>query len=165
MAQTAFKGQPVNTVGRLPSIGETVRFSSLVKGDLSLASQLDYAGKYKILNIFPSIDTGVCAASVRRFNQEAANLKNTVVLNVSVDLPFAMSRFCGAEGIKNCETLSAFKSDLGKSWGLTMTDSPLAGLLARAVFVLSPDDKVLHAELVSDIVNEPNYEAALKAVK
>ncbi len=165
MAQTALKGQPVQTVGKIPSVGQSVHYGSLLRNDLSLVSQLDYKGKYKIISIFPSIDTGVCAASVRRFNQEASQLKNTVVLNVSLDLPFAMGRFCGAEGIKNCETLSAFRSDLGKSWGLTMIDSPLAGLLARAVFVLSPDDKVLHAELVSDIVNEPNYEAALKAVQ
>lgn len=164
MAQTAFKGNPVQTVGALPKVGDKVQFSNLVRGDLSPASSFDYKGKYKVLNIFPSIDTGVCAASVRRFNKEAASLKNTVVLNISVDLPFAMSRFCGAEGIQNCESLSAFRSDLGKNWGLTLSESPLAGLLARSVIVLSPDDQVLHVELVSDIVNEPNYEAATKAV-
>jgi thiol peroxidase len=165
MAVTAFRGTPTQTSGELPKLGQTALFSQLVKNDLSEANNETYKGKNKIISIFPSIDTGVCAASVRRFNQEAAKINNTVVLNVALDLPFAMARFCGAEGINNVETLSAFRSSFGREWGLEMTESPLKGLLARAVVVLSPEDKVLHVELVSDIVNEPNYEAALKAIK
>lgn len=162
MATTTFKGQPVNTVGSLPAAGQKVTFTKLVKSDLSEATLETYAGKRKVLNIFPSIDTGTCAASVRQFNKLAADMNNTVVLNISLDLPFAQARFCGAEGIKNCESLSGFKSSFGHDWGLTLLDSPLSGLYARAVVVLSEDNKVLHTELVSDIVNEPNYEAALK---
>lgn len=165
MAKLAFKGNPANTVGELPKPGQTVTATKLVKADLSEVSSQTYAGKNKIFNIFPSIDTGVCAASVRRFNKEATSLKNTVVINVSQDLPFALGRFCGAEGITNCETTSAFRSSFGKDWGLTLADTPLMGLLARAVVVVSPDNKVLHTELVPDITQEPNYETALKAVR
>ncbi len=165
MAQVTFKGQPVQTNGELPHIGQTVSFSHMVKNDLSEVNLSNYTDKYKVLNIFPSIDTGVCANSVRKFNQEAAGLKNTVVLNISVDLPFAQSRFCGAEGIKNCESLSSFRSDFGQKWGLVLNESPLAGLLARAVFVISPDNKVLYTELVSEIASEPNYSAALGTVR
>lgn len=165
MAVTAFRGTPTQTNGELPKLGQTALFSKLVKNDLSEVNNETYKGKNKIISIFPSIDTGVCAASVRRFNQEAAKINNTVVLNVALDLPFAMARFCGAEGINNVETLSAFRSSFGREWGLEMTESPLKGLLARAVVVLSADDKVLHVELVNDIVNEPNYEVALKVIK
>lgn len=165
MASLTFKGTPANTIGSLPAVGQKVSFSKLVKGDLSEATNTTYAGKRKVLNIFPSIDTGTCAASVRQFNKLATDMKNTVVLNVSLDLPFAQARFCGTEGIKNCESLSGFKSSFGTDWGLTLTDSPISGLYARAVIVLSEDDKVLHTELVSDIVNEPNYEAALKSLR
>ena len=164
MATLAFKGTPANTIGNLPTVGQKVTFSKLVKSDLSEASNTSYAGKRKVLNIFPSIDTGTCAASVRQFNKLASDMNNTVVLNVSLDLPFAQARFCGAEGIKNCESLSGFKSTFGTDWGLTLSDTVLSGLYARAVVVLSEDDKVLHTELVSDIVNEPNYEAALKSL-
>lgn len=164
MASLKFRGNPANTNGNLPTVGQKVTFSKLVKSDLSEATNTTYAGKRKVLNIFPSIDTGTCAASVRQFNKLASDMRNTVVLNVSLDLPFAQSRFCGAEGIKNCESLSGFKSTFGTDWGLSLTDSPLAGLYARAVVVLSEDDKVLHTELVGDIVNEPNYEAALKVL-
>lgn len=164
MASLKFKGNPVNTIGNLPTVGQKVTFSKLVKSDLSEATNATYAGKRKVLNIFPSIDTGTCAASVRQFNKLASDMRNTVVLNVSLDLPFAQARFCGAEGIKNCESLSGFKSSFGTDWGLTLADSPLAGLYSRAVVVLSEDDKVLHTELVGDIVDEPNYEAALKAL-
>ena len=164
MASLNFKGSPINTIGNLPTVGQKVTFSKLVKGDLSEATNTSYAGKRKVLNIFPSIDTGTCATSVRQFNKLASDLNNTVVLNVSLDLPFAQARFCGAEGLKNVENLSGFKSTFGADWGLTLADSPLSGLYARAVVVLSEDDKVLHTELVSDIVNEPNYEAALKAL-
>lgn len=165
MAQIALKGNKVTTAGTLPEKGSTAKDFRLVKSDLSEASLESYAGKIKVLNIFPSIDTGTCAASVRRFNQEAAKLSNTVVLNVSADLPFAQARFCGAEGIKNCESLSTFRSDFGTAWGLTMTDSPLKGLLSRAVVVLSADNKVLYTEQVPDIVSEPNYDSALAAIR
>ncbi len=165
MAMTAFRGGPANTIGELPKVGSVVSFSKLVKNDLTEVSTDNYKGKNKVISIFPSIDTGVCATSVRTFNKEAATLTNTVVLNVALDLPFAMARFCGAEGINNVETLSAFKSSFGREWGLELTDTPLSGLLARAVVVLSPDNKVLYTELVSDIVNEPNYQAALAVLK
>ncbi len=165
MATITFRGNPAHTLGQLPAVGSAAKNFSLVKADLSEANLESYEGKYKVLNIFPSIDTGTCAASVRKFNQEAASLKDTVVLNVSADLPFAQSRFCGAEGIKNCESLSSFRSDFGKEWGLNMTDTPLKGLLSRAVVVLGPDNKVLHTEQVSEIANEPNYEAALKVLR
>lgn len=165
MSKITFKGQEANTAGELPKIGQTAAFSNLVKSNLSTVSIDAYEGKYKVLSIFPSIDTGVCAMSVRKFNQEAADLKNTVVLNISADLPFAHARFCGAEGITNCETLSTFRSDFGKEWGLKLLDTPLVGLLARAVVVLSPKNEVLYTELVSEITKEPNYEAALKTLR
>ena len=164
MAKLAFKGTPAHTAGDLPKVGQAMTFKNLVRNDLSLVSTETFAGKNKVLNIFPSIDTGVCATSVRTFNKEASSLKNTVVLNVSMDLPFANARFCGAEGIKNCETLSAFRSQFGTDFGLVMTDTVLAGLFARAVVILSPDDKVLYTELVPDITQEPNYAAAMKAL-
>lgn len=164
MAKLKFKGSEANTVGELPKVGQTFKWNSLIKSDLSEASSANYAGKKKVLNIFPSIDTGVCATSVREFNKLATDLPGAVVLNISVDLPFALNRFCGAEGIKNCEALSAFRSSFGQDAGLTLKDTPLAGLLARSVMVLSEDDKVLHTELVADIVQEPNYQAALKAL-
>lgn len=165
MSKITFKGQEANTSGDLPKTGQTTNFSNLIKSNLAPVSIDVYAGKYKVLNIFPSIDTAICAMSVRKFNQEAANLKNTVVLCISADLPFAHARFCGAEGISNCETLSTFRSDFGKEWGLTLLDTPLAGLLARAVVILSPDNKVLYTELVSEITKEPDYELALKAIR
>lgn len=165
MAQITFKGQPVQTIGDLPKVGTTVSFSNLVKNDLTNVTLDSYAGKYKVISIFPSIDTGVCAASVRRFNQEASGLKNSVVLNVSADLPFANGRFCGAEGIKNCDTLSTFRSHFGKEWGVQITDSIFAGLLARAIVVVSPENKVIYTELVPEIAQEPNYEAALKVLR
>lgn len=164
MSSFTFKGNPAHTSGDLPKIGQTVLFSKLVKNDLSEVSADHYKGKNKVLNIFPSIDTGTCASSVRKFNKEAAQLKNTAVLNISMDLPFANGRFCGAEGIANCDTLSAFRSPFGKEMGLVISDTPLAGLLARAVIILSPENKVIYTELVSELVNEPNYEAALKAI-
>lgn len=165
MAQIALKGSPVKTSGQLPEKGAGAKDFKLVRSNLSEASLESFAGKRKVLNIFPSIDTGTCAASVRRFNQEASKLDNTVVLNISADLPFAQARFCGAEGIKNCESLSSFRSTFGKDWGLEMLDSPLAGLLSRAVVVLSADNKVLYTEQVPDIVQEPDYERALAALR
>lgn len=165
MATITLKGNTVNTSGQLPAVGTVVKDFKLVRNDLSEVSLQNYAGKVKVLNIFPSVDTGTCAASVRRFNQEAAKLNNTVVLNISADLPFAQARFCGAEGIKNCETLSTFRSTFGKDYGLQIMDSPLAGLLSRAVVTLSADNKVLYVEQVSEIVNEPNYEKAIASIR
>jgi thioredoxin-dependent peroxiredoxin len=164
MAQLKFKGTPAQTVGELPKKGQNFNFSNLVKTDLSVVSSENYLGKKKVLNIFPSVDTGVCATSVRKFNEKAADLKNTAVLNISADLPFALGRFCGAEGIKNCDALSGFRSDFGKESGLSLKDTPLAGLYARSVIVLSEDNKVLYTELVPDITQEPNYDAALAAL-
>lgn len=165
MASITLKGNAVRTLGDVPSAGEKAKDFNLVRNNLSEVSLKDFAGKKKVLNIFPSVDTGTCAASVRKFNQEAAKLNNCVVLNISADLPFAQARFCGAEGITNCETLSTFRSTFGSDWELTILDSPLAGLLSRAVVVLSEDDKVLYSEQVSEIVNEPNYEKALAALR
>jgi thiol peroxidase len=164
MATITLKGNSVHTSGNLPEVGSKSPDFKLVKNDLSEVTLQSYQGKNKVLNIFPSVDTGVCATSVRKFNEKAAALNNTVVLNISADLPFAQARFCGAEGIKNCETLSSFRSEFGKSWGLQMTDSPLAGLLSRCVIVLSPENKVLYTEQVPEIAQEPDYEKALKSL-
>ncbi len=165
MANITLQGNPVHTSGSLPDSGTIAKDFALVKNDLSEVTLQSYAGKKKVLNIFPSVDTGTCAASVRKFNQEASNLEGVVVLNISADLPFAQARFCGAEGIKNCDTISSFRSTFGKDWGLQIVDSPLAGLLSRAVVTLSADNKVLYVEQVSEIANEPNYAAALASVK
>lgn len=165
MANITLKGGAVHTSGDLPAKGSIAKDFKLTKTDLSEITLTNYAGKYKVLNIFPSVDTGVCATSVRRFNEAAAKLENTIVLNISADLPFAQSRFCGAEGIKNVEMGSTFRSTFGKDWGLQMVDSPLAGLLSRAVVVLSPDNKVLYTEQVAEIAQEPNYDAALKSFR
>lgn len=165
MANITLKGGAIHTVGDLPAKGSTVKDFKLTKSDLSEVSLSNYAGKFKVLNIFPSVDTGVCAASVRHFNQDAAKMDNTVVLNISADLPFAQARFCGAEGIKNVEMASSFRSTFGKDWGLQIADSPLAGLLSRAVVVLDPNNKVLYTEQVPEIAQEPNYDAALKSFR
>lgn len=165
MATITLKGSPVQTSGSLPKTGTQSPDFKLVRNNLSEVSLSEFAGKNKILNIFPSVDTGTCATSVRKFNQEAASLKNTVVLNISADLPFAQARFCGAEGINNCEILSSFRSSFGKDWGLQIADSPLAGLLSRSIVVLSSDNKVLYTEQVSETTQEPNYQQALKALQ
>lgn len=164
MAQVTFKGSPVQTVGELPDIGSPAPAFTLVKQDLSDISLSDFAGKKLVLNIFPSIDTGVCAASVRVFNSQAATLENTAVLCVSVDLPFAHGRFCGDEGIENVDTASAFRSDFGSAYGVTLADSALAGLFARAVVVIDESGKVVYTELVPEIAQEPNYDATLAAL-
>lgn len=165
MAKITFKGSPVATAGDLPKVGSDAPNFSLVKTDLSDVSLADFKGKKLVLNIFPSVDTGVCAASVRRFNAEASKQDNTVVLCVSKDLPFAHARFCGAEGLEDVVSLSEYKDDsLSKNYGVKMVDGPLAGLLSRAVVVVDENGKVTHAEQVDDIVNEPNYDAALKAL-
>lgn len=164
MATTAFQGTPVKTVGDLPEEGAQAPAFSLVGNDLGEVSSADTAGKRVVLNIFPSVDTGVCAASVRKFNELAASLENTTVLCVSNDLPFAQARFCGAEGIENVVAASGFRSAFGKEFGVTMVDGPLAGLLARSVVVLDEEGTVIHKQLVDEIGTEPDYDSAVAAL-
>ncbi|MFY0606632.1 MAG: thiol peroxidase [Cyclobacteriaceae bacterium] len=165
MAQVTLKGNPVNTIGELPQIGSKAKAFDLVKTDLSNTSLGDFGGKRVILNIFPSIDTGTCATSVRQFNKKAADLDNTVVLCVSHDLPFAHARFCGAEGIDKVISVSVFRnSDFGKDYGILMIDGPLKGLLARSIVVIDTEGTITHTELVPEIVNEPNYDSALASL-
>lgn len=165
MAKIALKGNPVNTVGELPQVGSKAKDFSLVKADLSTASLADFAGSKLVLNIFPSIDTSTCATSVRKFNEKASTLPNTKVLCISRDLPFAMNRFCGAEGLDNVINLSDFRdAAFGNEYGLTITDGPLQGLHSRAVIVLDENGVIKHTELVADIVDEPNYDNALAAL-
>lgn len=165
MSNITLKGNEVHTLGNLPSVGNTVRDFALVDSSLNIKTLSDFDGKKKVFNIFPSIDTGTCAASARKFNEEASNLDNTVVINVSKDLPFALGRFCAAEGLNNVETLSDFRSSFGDDYEVTITDSPLKGLLSRAVIVTDENNKVVYTEQVSEIVDEPNYNAALEALK
>jgi thiol peroxidase len=165
MAKTALKGSPVNTNSNLPAKGSAAADFQLTTVDLTEVSLKDFAGKRKVLNIFPSIDTSVCALSVKRFNQEAAALANTQVLNISQDLPFALKRFCGAEGINNAIALSGFRSSFAKDYGVEIIDSPMRGLNARTVILLDENNHVIYTELVSEITEEPNYEAALQALR
>lgn len=165
MSTITFKGNPINTVGSLPEVGNEAQEFTMVSGDLSEKNLADYTGKKVVLNIFPSIDTGICAASARKFNEEASTLDNTVVINVSRDLPFALSRFCAAEGLSNVETLSDFRGNFGEDYGVTLSDSPLKGLLSRAVVVLDEKAKVIYTEQVPEIGQEPNYEAAIASLK
>ncbi|MDX1915159.1 MAG: thiol peroxidase [Methylophilus sp.] len=157
------KGNPVSIGGSFLQAGQTAPDFQLADAKRNLQSLETYAGKRKVLNIFPSIDTPTCATSVRTFNQKASNMNNTVVICISADLPFAQSRFCGAEGIENVVTLSTFRdtAKFSKDYGVQILDSSLAGLTARAVLVLDENNKVLHSELVSEIANEPNYDAAI----
>lgn len=165
MATVTLKGNQIQTIGNLPAKGVSAPNFELTKNDLSSATLADYKGKKVVLNVFPSIDTGTCAQSVRQFNKKAAQLVNTVVLCISKDLPFAQARFCGAEGIENVEMLSDFKDgNFGKAYGLSFSDGPLAPLHSRAVVVLNEQGKVVHAEQVAEIVDEPNYNAALAAL-
>lgn len=165
MAKVTFRGHPVTINGHFPQLGSRAPDFALVDKDLGQRTLADYAGKRKVLNIFPSIDTGVCAASVRRFNELAAQMKNTVVLGISADLPFAQGRFCGAEGIENVVMLSMMRGrEFLENYGVALADGPLAGLAARAVLVLDEGNTVLHAQLVDEIGNEPDYETALKAL-
>ena len=165
MASITLKGNPVSTVGQLPALGSQAPAFSGIKNDLSECKLGDLAGKKIVINIFPSIDTGVCATSARRFNQEAGALENTVVLCVSVDLPFALGRFCGAEGLKDVIPVSVFRNpEFGSGFGVTIADGPLAGLLSRAVVVINESGKVVYTEQVPEITQEPNYEAALEAL-
>ncbi|MGK2310265.1 thiol peroxidase [Cutibacterium sp. V947] len=165
MATTAFKGQTVNTVADLPRVGSDLPSFTLVKTDLSELTSDELKGNKLVLNIFPSLDTGVCAKSVRTFNEKAAGLDDTTVLCVSRDLPFAQARFCGAEGIENVVVASAFRSHFGKDLGVTLADSPMRHLLARAVIVVDPEGKVTYTQLVDEITTEPDYDAALEAAK
>jgi thiol peroxidase len=164
MAEVTLGGNPVNTSGDLPEVGGPAPSFSLVGNDLGEVTNASFEGKNLVLNIFPSVDTPTCATSVRTFNERAAGLDNTAVLCVSADLPFAHSRFCGAEGIENVSSASTFRSSFGSDFGVTLTDGPLAGVLARAVVVVGPDGSVKHTELVSEIAQEPNYDAALGAL-
>lgn len=165
MASITLQGNPVSTVGELPAAGSAAPSFSGVKADLTECALADLAGKKVVLNIFPSIDTGVCAASTRRFNQEAGALENTVVLCVSVDLPFALGRFCGAEGLEDVVPVSVFRNpEFGSSYGVTIADGALTGLLSRAVVVIDESGKVVYTEQVPEITEEPNYEAALAAL-
>ncbi|RXM38348.1 thiol peroxidase [Chryseobacterium sp. CH21] len=159
------KGSEVHTIGTLPSVGTTVKDFALVDSGLAVKTLETFAGKKKVFNIFPSIDTPTCAASSRKFNEEASKLDNTVIINVSKDLPFALGRFCAAEGLNNVETLSDFRSNFGDDYEVTITDSPLKGLLSRAVIVTDENNKVVYTEQVQEIANEPNYDAALAALK
>ena len=165
MASITLKGNPVSTVGELPAVGSSAPSFSGIKTDLSECTLADLAGKKVVLNVFPSIDTGVCAASTRHFNEAAGSLDNTVVVCVSVDLPFALGRFCGAEGLENVIPLSVFRNpEFGSGYGLTIADGPLAQLLSRAVVVIDESGKVVYTEQVPEITQEPNYEAALEAL-
>jgi thioredoxin-dependent peroxiredoxin len=157
------KGNPVTVGGDFPKVGQTAPDFQLANAKRELQSLADYAGKRKVLNIFPSVDTPTCATSVRTFNKRASEVPNTAVLCISADLPFAQSRFCGAEGLENVVTLSTFRdtAKFSKDYGVQIADSSLAGLTARAVVVLDENNKVLHSELVSEIANEPDYDAAL----
>jgi len=162
MAEITLGGSAINTIGNLPSKGDSAPNFSLTTVDMAIANAVTFAGKRKILNIFPSVDTGVCATSVRTFNQKAASLENAVVLCISKDLPFAQKRFCGAEGINNVIMLSDFvDGSFGKTYGVEITDGKFNGLHARAIVVLDENDIVLYSELVPEIAQEPNYEMAL----
>ena len=166
MANITLGGTPTHTLGDLPAVGSTAPAFTLTKSDLSPAQLSDYAGKKVVLNIFPSVDTGVCAASVRRFNEEAASLDNVKVLNVSRDLPFAQARFCGAEGIENVEMLSDFATgQFGKDYGVTIADGGFANLFARAIVVLDENGKVVYNEQVGEVGDSVNFDAALAALK
>ncbi|EGF10168.1 thiol peroxidase [Neisseria bacilliformis] len=161
MSKVTLQGNPVEIGGSFPAAGAAAPALSLAAGDLSDKTLADFAGKRKVLNIFPSVDTNVCAQSVRTFNERASSLDNAVVLCISADLPFAQARFCGAEGLDNVVSLSTFRSSFARDWGVAIESGPLRGLTARAVVVLDENDKVLHAELVPEIAREPDYDAAL----
>ncbi len=165
MANITLKGAPVQTSGELPAIGSDVPGFRLVGADLKDVALHDFAGKRKVLNIFPSLDTATCAMSVRQFNQRAAALSNAVVLCISADLPFAQKRFCGAEGLDRVVTLSLMRGyRFAEDYGVRIETGPLAGLTARAVIVLDENDRVIYSELVAEIANEPDYDAVLKAL-
>ena len=166
MAKITLKGNAIETIGTLPAKGSAAPSFTLVKTDLSEVKLADYKGKRVVLNIFQSIDTPVCATSVRQFNKTAGELTNAVVLCISADLPFAHTRFCETDGLKNVESLSVFRSPaFGKDYGVTITTGPIAGLLSRAIVIIDADGKVIYTEQVPEIAQEPNYDAALAALK
>ena len=166
MSHVTLKGQPVQVDGSLPANGAQAPAFSLVGKNLSDVTLASFAGQRKVLNIFPSIDTPTCATSVRRFNEKASQLDHAVVLCISADLPFAQARFCGAEGLDNVVTLSTMRGhEFLQDYGVAISSGPLAGLAARAVVVLDANDKVIHTELVGEIADEPNYDAALAALR
>ncbi len=166
MSETLFKGTPVKLAGKFVEVGAKAPKFSLIKGDLSIFNCEEVKGNYLVLNIFPSLDTEVCANSVRKFNTQATSLPDVRVLAISKDLPFAQSRFCTIEGIKHIIPLSDFRynSTFGTDYGVLMTSGPLNGLLARAVVIIHPDGKIIYTELVTEITKEPNYESALEAI-
>lgn len=164
MASVTLRGNALNTNGDLPAVGSSAPDFTLTGNDLGDLTKESLAGQKVILNIFPSIDTPTCATSVRTFNQKAAEREGTIVINVSEDLPFAMNRFCGAEGIENVKVASAFRSDFTSTYGLKLEDGPLRGLAARAIVVLDEDGNVAHTQLVGEIADEPDYDAALAAL-
>ncbi|NLZ94514.1 MAG: thiol peroxidase [Bacteroidales bacterium] len=165
MTKITFKGNLVNTSGTLPKVGERAPKFKLVNSSLEEVRLLDYKGKNVVLNIFPSLDTGVCAASVRKFNKDAGSLDNTVVLGISSDLPFASGRFCSTEGIENTTTLSVFRNDkFAKDYGVLLVDGPMKGLTARAVVVVNPEGKVIYNQLVPEITEEPDYDSAINSI-
>ncbi len=166
METVYFKGTPCHTYGQIPAVGTLAPGFNLAGKGLDEVRLSDYKGKRVVLNVFPSLDTPVCAASVRKFNQEAAGLENTAVVCISMDLPFAMGRFCSAEGIENVTVASAFRSPVfSQEYGLQIVDGPLAGLLARAVIVLDENHKVIYSDLVEEITNEPDYKGAISVLK
>jgi len=166
MAKITLKGNPIETVGNLPETGKKAPKFKLVKSDLSVAKLEDYKGKRIVLNITPSIDTAVCATSLRKFNELATQFENTKVLYISKDLPFAHSRFCGAEGIENVETLSDFvKGKFGKKYGVTILTGPMKGLLSRSIVVIDEEGKVIYTEQVAETVDEPNYDKVIEVLK
>ena len=164
MADITFKDSPVTTIGELPAVGSKAPSFDLVGSDLSPVTLADFAGKKIVLNIFPSLDTGVCAQSVRTFNEKAAGLEGTVVINVSLDLPFAQARFCGAEGIENAITASGFRSSFGSDYGVTFTSGPLEGLFSRSVVIIDAEGTVVYNQQVAETTDEPDYDAALAAL-
>ncbi len=165
MTEITFKGTPVTTQGDLPDVGSKAPKFELVGTDLKPVKLADFAGQQVVLNIFPSLDTGICANSVRTFNEKASELSNTTVLCISRDLPFAQARFCGAEGIENVVTASDFRTTMGEDYGVTMVNGPMEGLLSRAVVVLDEEGTVTYTQQVPEITTEPDYDAALAALK
>ena len=164
MATVTLGGNPINTSGNLPSVGDNAPGFELVNGKLDIVSLQDFAGKRKVLSIVPSLDTPTCAVSTRVFNEKAASLDNTVVLVVSADLPFAQARFCEAEGLKNVIPLSSFRSDFATDYGVSITEGVLTGLTTRAIVILDQQDKVVYTQLVGEIADEPDYDSALVAL-
>lgn len=165
MASITLKGNPISTIGDLPAVGSQAPDFSFVRNDLSEGTLYGETAQFKVLNIFPSVDTGTCALSVKQFNERAAALPDTKVLCVSKDLPFAQKRFCGAEGIDKVDTVSVFRSDFADSFQVKIADGPLSGLCARAIVVLDADNKVIYTEQVAETTEEPNYDTAINSFK